>query len=410
MKPISQYISVMLATLFGVALTSCTSDVDSPAETSKMSISFRVETRNGDEPVGSEESGTSAAGYEDANAWENYIDIDNDDYRIVFFDMGNRCITTFTPDEIEAEDVSNYKEYTLKGEVPAILTMYPDFKIVVLANWGKYNYPIIKSGSTTIDDICCPHEGSLGRFRHFEPEEYKIEEGQRYVPMYGVKEYKGLVFGRDDKDNPTILYQGNFGPVNMLRAVAKVEVIFDTEDHIELDTDNEIYITNYNDYGYCAPEGAYKESDYFHSYDWDLDYWQGRLHLVGGQNDTGVPKPIKMKKLTRDDDKNVWVAYLPEYRNIALTDNKKDCTKSDVDAASQNALNKARIAVPHIQREVPKTSYLDFATYTGGEPDTYINIERNNLYRFTITHVDQGLKWKVEALPWKGYVHEGIVM
>ncbi len=409
MKSIRQYISAMLAILMSVALSSCSSNSDSPSPASKMSISFRVETRNSGKSTRAEESAGVADGYEDATEWENFIDIDRNDYRIAFFDNNNRCITPFTPKSISAVEESNYVEYTLEGEVPAILTMYSDFKIVVLANWGVGNYPVIVAGSTTLGDLCCPPEGTLARFRHFESSDYQItQEQQRYVPMYGVKEYKGVVFGKDNQENPTILYQGNFGPVNMLRAIAKVELIFNTSDILSLDTEKDIYITNYNDYGYCAPEGAFSERDYYNNR-WESDYWRGHLHLVGGSNDAGPAKTLKMKKLSKDG-KDVWVAYLPEYRNVDLAENEKDCENSNVEITSETEIRKARIAVPHVQRGIPKISYIDFATHVDGEPTDPFNIERNNLYRFTVTHVDQGITWKVEALPWNCLQHEEIVM
>lgn len=402
MKSTSQYVSMMLAALMSVVVSGCGSDPESKSAASEMSISFRVETRNGEDANAGGESGESSAGYEAATEWENFIDIDNNDYRIAFFDNDNRCITPFTPTEISAVENSNYVDYTLKGEVPGILTLYSDFKIVVLANWDSY--PEIKTGITTIDDICCPNDEATGKFRHFEGSGFNIKESARYVPMYGIKEYKGVVFGRDNENNPTVLYEGNFGPVNMLRAIAKVEIIFDTEDPYQLDNTKTLYITNYNDYGYCAPEGCYAEKDYYH-YSWESDYRQGFLHLVGGKNDEGTEKMLNMSKLTKDG-KDIWVAYLPEYRNVALSGDRTDCAKG----TASSDIVPAKIAVPFIRGGIAHTSYIDFATYSDGEPANPLNIERNNLYRFTITHVDQGMKWKVEALPWNCLAHEEIVM
>ncbi len=437
MKPISQYITVMLASLLGIALSACGSDPESPSATSEMSISFRVETRNGGESNAGEGSGTTQSDkYAAATAWENYIDIDNKDYknyRIAFFDFDNRCITPFEPTKIEVVEDTNYVDYILVGQVPGILTLYSNFKIVVLANWGSGNYPEIKAGVTTIEDLCCPKndEVGLGRFQYFESSDYKIAPEQRYVPMYGVKEYKGVEFGIDNKENPTVLYKENFGPINMLRAIAKVEVVFDTPDKYELQYDidgtNPLYITRYNATGYCAPEGCYLEGDYAHG-SWSADYWQGYLHLVGGKNDEPqAERTLPMARLTIEEEssnssdngtdeatkadenpeKIVWVAYLPEYRNLALTSGKKDCQNVTVNAAD---ITPARIAVPLKRGDDVYTSYIEFATYTDGEPGTAINIERNNLYRFTITRVDQGIKWIVKALPWNGYEHEEIVM
>ncbi len=418
MKPIHPYISVtiILASLLCLPLSSCESDADAPSPTSKMSVSFRVETRNGEQTNAGDNTAneTSTGTYKAATEWENYINIAKGDYRIGFFDVENNCITPFAPDKIKAVEGTNYTEYTLEGKVPSILTFYSDFKIVVLANWGN-NYPAMLAG-TALEDICCPGGNErVGQFKYFDnangygipatsTDETRAEgEEPRYVPMYGIKEYTGVQFGVDNNNNPTVAYEGNFGPINMLRAIAKVEVVFNTEDPYTLDNKSNIYITNYNEYGYCAPE-AYSEDAYSHNGNWNLDYWQGHLHLVGGRNDSGE-KPLAMTKMTKDG-KDVWVAYLPEYRNVASTNT--DC--GELTPASEGEITRARIAVPLKRGDDSYTSYIEFAKYTNGEPTDRLNIERNNLYRFTITNVDPGVKWKVEALPWKCLEHPTIVM
>lgn len=410
MTPKNPYISIVrsiiLPVLLGLCLSGCGSDSDTPAATSDMSVSFRVETRAGEQGNDGSNNSEPTEGYEDATQWENYIDITNGDYKIAFFDNSNKCISTFIPQEISAVENRGYVDYTLKGKIPGVLTFYSDFKIVVLANWGEY--PEMKSGVTSIDDICCPQNGVTGQFQHFAESAYEIGDGKRYVPMFGVKEYTGVIFGKDNEDNPTVLYQGNFGPVNMLRAIAKVEVIFDTEDSYVLDETKSISITNYNDYGYCAPENTYLEKHYYNK-NWTSDYRQGHLHLVGGSNDSGADKPLAMIK-TKKGKKEVWLAYLPEYRNVAMEAGNKDCKKENLSASLATEINKARIAVPLIRGGNQHTAYIDFANYVDGEPDTPINIERNNLYRFTVTHVDNGVNWKVEVLQWNCREHEEIVM
>lgn len=389
MKPINPPfpVTIILAILSCLALGSCASDPETPAAVNEMSVSFRVETRSV-----SRAEGDADTGYEDASKWENYIDIAAGDYRIGFFDESNLCITPFVPTEIDADDKGTYIDYTLKGDVPPILTFYTHFKIVVLANWGTY--PEMTMGVTTIDDLCHPDTSSdpdsrLAQFKHFEMSE---DTPNRYVPMFGVKDYTNVQFGVDEDNNPVVSYTG--GPVNMLRAIAKVEVIFDVTEGYELQEGQSLTIENYNDYGFCAPKGVDEESDYYHNA-WASDYWKGNLHLVGDANDSGT-KSLSMKAMTDADGKTVWVAYLPEYRNVG-DDNK-------------GRTDKARIAIPVKKDGKSYTSYIEFATYSEGEPGDPINIERNNLYRFTITKVDPGVKWKVVAVPWNGLEHPAIVM
>ena len=80
--------TLMLLVLWG---TSCSHDTEafgiSDKETA-LSIGFRLPTR----------SLKSGEGYEVGETYENYIDVENNNYRIYFFTSDNKFIARFEPD------------------------------------------------------------------------------------------------------------------------------------------------------------------------------------------------------------------------------------------------------------------------------------------------------------------------
>ncbi len=395
MKPLKQHILILLLGIIlpGMAFCSCSEDetgVDKP----QMTISFRM-----DASASHGSRADTGTGYEDGTDWENYINIAGGDYRIIFFDSNNKCITLFTPKTFKEETVGAYVDYTLEGDVPSALMLYTKFKTVVLANWGTY--PDIVDGVTTLDDLCCPVQtnGSrLGQFSCFASAGYQIDDTDvKYIPMFGLKDYTGVNFLSQE----TTDLSSNSGGINLLRSVAKVEVIFNTTDAYTLAANP--YISRYNQYGFCAPEGVNVESDYNHSA-WADNYMPGKLHIPGGVNDS-AEKNLTMTEIAENGVDKKYVCYLPEYRNVEASE--KDCKKA---SAAQSSINKSCIVIPLTRNGATHLGKIEFAAHSNGEATTPHNIERNNLYRFTITHVGADVKWTVEALNWNGRTHQTIVM
>lgn len=168
-------------------------------------------------------------GYEDGETDENYIDITGGNYRIYFFNTDNKFIASFDPYGFITADGNDYRQYNVLGQAPDALVGHSTFKMVVLANWPKYpeddaNIPL-KEGETTIADICnaswaqydCLTDGKTN------PTSVALDpDAGRLMPFYGVHEYNDVTF---KPGVATILPE----PVTLLRAMAKVEVILQTE-------------------------------------------------------------------------------------------------------------------------------------------------------------------------------------
>lgn len=311
-------------------------------------------------------------GYEAGEGYENYIDVANKNYAIYFFNKDNKYIARFDPlfgsmNGVDGEAT----QYQVVGKVPDEIKDLTEFKIVVLANWP--NYSGLTPGVTTINDLC------VGQFTQFSWRAGSMPDGKdSLIPFYGVHYYSGVTFGR----GRTELSE----PVTLLRAVAKVEVVVDI-DNVSLVSAG---LKGFNTKGYCAPKNITHQDQYDHNGVWAEDYVQDP-YIVNGLNDNEETNnaaqydnicPMKLKYKRDAMHKETWVAYVPEYRNLITQGNPKD-----------------KLSKIQLKLDIgDKIHEVFFADYKDGVivPDSYFNICRNNLYRFTISLKNGGLAIQVK--------------
>ncbi|MCD8302754.1 MAG: hypothetical protein LUC44_07025, partial [Prevotellaceae bacterium] len=281
-----------LAALLPLLCVSCGEDGtdpmgggDSGIKDGAVNIGLSIQTR-----------ATDVDGYDSGDTYESYIDMAGGDYRIYFFTADNKYIATFEPKGFVAVEGNGYTTYNVLGEVPAgLVANQDDFKVVMLANWGSYEDEDFDE-NTTIDDICTATWSKYNRMTDFEPSPGNL------IPFYGVHEYKGYTF----KNNKTTLLTDD--PVTLLRAMAKVEVVLESEAAKFV----EVKLYHYNDIGYCAPTGIYTQDDYDHDYTWNSDY-VSTLHLVNDANDTDqtnrVTDLLRTKELIKDEETKEVTQY-----------------------------------------------------------------------------------------------------
>lgn len=368
------------------ASVSCSKEMDAPdtpdvpsGEEMTLHIGFKVPTR------------AAAEGYEDGETDENYIDIAGGNYRIYFFDVNDKFIARFEPSGFIATEGSDYCHYSVLGKAPDALVEHSNFfKMVVLANWPSYpedlnekkeeNLPLVEE-TTTIEKICTAdwaqydclldNETTPPTAIALNPDERKL------MPFYGVHEYEDITF---TPGQATLLED----PVTLLRAMAKVEVILETDDDLDLSFSS-VAINRYNARGYCAPKDVFTQEDYDHGENPDEDYVKD-LHLTNeGKNDEDEKELVcRSVRMWTDEDgtrHEKWEAYIPEYKNI--------------DVGSYSCI---KVKLDDVQTE-PYTIF--FANYDGGQTDNSdrLNIERNNIYRFIVTVHDS--RFKVNVQEWK---------
>lgn len=366
------------------ALCSCSHDTNapmiSPEGAKTLSLSIKIPTR------------AVTDGYEEGETYENYIDIGSGNFRIYFFDTDNKFIAGLDPSDFITVVSNDYSRYNVLGKVPDALVKCSSFKMVVLANWPEYPEDdantTLTAGETTIADICnapwaqyyCLTDGN-----ETSPTSVALnpDEG-RLMPFYGVHEYSGVTFKPGEA---TLLSE----PVTLLRAMAKVEVILETDDYSDLSFSS-LRINRYNEKGCCAPKDVFRQDSYDHNGIWEEDYTQNQ-HLAGDQNDSEV-KEISFRLVRQWDEEGKlyekWTAYLPEYQNVGVED-----AYSSI---------KAKFNI-QLETDTPHTIY--FARYDdGGKTDNSdakrLNIARNNIYRFKVTCTHYDFKLLLTVSDWEG--------
>ena len=166
--------------------------------------------------------------------------------------------------------------------------------------------------------------------------------------------------------------------IDLLRAVAKVEVKLQNNADTQGFSLTDVTISTANQQGYCLPAG-----------------YANVQNTKGLDREEGSPTsfhPIQSSATARnlaftnnDNGNGTYTLYLPEYDNgTGNTPATLSVTVADED-------------------NQPETYTLEFKNYTNGQPtgDAY-NIVRNHLYRYTITKIDNGqLTVNYQVLPWE---------
>lgn len=314
---------------------------------------------------------TTSDNYEDGSGLENYIDIDK--LQLLFFTStatkpeDDTFITAieFNPNEVTPEDNSEYPQHwRLVKELADDneLLKYKNFRLVVLANWpGKLDESDLTTGKTTIKDICCGdgianmYDLTVGitGFKKEEP-----------IPMYGVKTCEGVTFRN--------MAMTNLGEIYILRAMAKIEVICDADGY-ELTS---ALIDKVNTKGYCAPEDIYENT-------WSGFYDDSFGVHVSSDWETNED-PISMTPVTLEDGSECFRIYIPEYLN-----SKDACPAIDVILRDED-----KNTTTHY------TIYVRDYTKDENVEDSYFDICRNYVYRYTITGFNSKLELKYTVCPW----------
>lgn len=185
------------------------------------------------------------------------------------------------------------------------------------------------------------------------------------IPMWGVTTAE-LTLAPGERQELT-------DGIDLLRAVAKVEVKLNDAVAQEGFTLTGVTISTANQQGYCLPAG-YADV-------------QNTKELDREEGSPTSFHPIQSSATTSNlaftnDGNGTYTLYLPEY---------------------DNGTNAATLAVTVADEDnQPETYTLEFKHYTNGQPtgEAY-NIVRNHLYRYTITKIDNGqLTVQHRVMPW----------
>ena len=253
---------------------------------------------------------------ENGNEWENTVD----NLQILIYDENNQYVGS----------VENLIQL-LNGKYSGTLST---------AAWEtNKNYKVMAfANCPTIDN-----QNNIGNLSY-------TRTDADYIPMWGVTT---TIFELTPGESDDI------GGIDLLRAMAKVEVIMNAEGY-EID---KIAVDKSNPQGYCLPQGysSVTETD--------------KLDMEGLTPASFNPHTEDNPIIKEQDGK--YYIYLPEY---------------------DNSTNAATIQVTVNDETYP----LEFRNYENGTPigDPY-DIVRNHIYRYTITGVNDGeLTFEYRVLLW----------
>lgn len=303
--------------------------------------------------------------YEPGTADENYIDIDGKDFAIYFFDSSDAYVGSLTNVLITpADSDGRYKTYYVSGTVSDanVATLSGSLKVVILANWG--DYPALAPGDP-ISRIAAHTPASMTSMSTWRPG----RDG--YIPMYGVS---NLITGVSFRDG----WQTDLGTLHMLRALAQIRVREDVStgglriSSLRLTRANTAYMR--------APAGVTAQDHYVKG-NYAGDYYKT-------PSIPAAPAEVADVEMHRDAD-GTYRIYVPEYRNIA-----SGTATSPLDS-------RARLAVVFETESVVR--YVDFKYYdtppswAGAARGDHFDILRNNIYDYTLTHIDGDTDMLVEV-------------
>lgn len=303
--------------------------------------------------------------YEPGTADENYIDIDGKDFAIYFFDSSDAYAGSLTNVLITpADSDGRYKTYYVSGTVSDadVATLSGNLKVVVLANWG--DYPTLTSGAP-LSRIASHTPAAMTAMASWRPG----RDG--YIPMFGVSD---LITGVSFSDG----WQTDLGTIHMLRALAQIRVREDVSGgglrirSLRLTRANTAYMR--------APAGVTTQDDYVKG-NYAGDYYHT-------PSIPAAPAEVSDVEMQRDAD-GVYRLYVPEYRNIASG------------TPTRPLDSRTRLAV--VFETESQVRYVDFKYYdappewSGAAAGDHFDILRNNIYDYTLTHIDGDTEMTVEV-------------
>lgn len=335
---------IVAATAYG--LSSCSVMEDTPEDTAThipgegvLSAGFTVTLSSNVDAARSRVAGYLGDGYDAGEGYENYIDFEGGDFRVLVYSHGDvsTCLGEMAGIQVETMSETEYsKTYSIRGilspEVSDRIRSGEQIKIAFLANWGGH-YENAKTGKT-LDELSATDI-------NFDRTKTTLS-AKNDIPLFGITNPITFVF---DKNN-----FADIGMIHLLRAYAKVEIIADADGGVI----DRVNLVRHFDRTATAPAVSIQDDYVRGSY--DLDYTAT----------PNVPSEATVQTVSlpfTQVDENRWVIYIPEYDN------------------SRTPGERPEIKVHFAGYPDDDTLFFKYYGYNNG---SYFNIMRNNWYRFKV--------------------------
>ncbi|GFI00156.1 hypothetical protein IMSAGC004_02564 [Bacteroidaceae bacterium] len=374
-KHILKYaLTVVLA---GSLCASCITDSDDDAQPAKkLTVKFTLvarKTQTGGARGAVEDNHVTEVG----TGRENEIDINQRDYRILAFDPASGYLYEDLTNNgelalIQKVETSNGTEfhYTVRFQQPRTV-----FQLVILANWKNFNtdYGTFEPLKTRLDEV-------MKRC-------YTLPTGQNnemYIPMVGMQTYS---FNPKDEAvlNSSMEKPYKLGSINMLRSVAKIEII----DKIGV-LNPDASITGVSLSGYHST-GTYWPSIIGNNSDWNV-------------NETQVVDPTLPDSPGWVDDSNILFFEDGDFSEDGETSEYPRYTLY----VSECAINNDYSPVVNITVSNPEGSTPASAEYSFRLNAYTQSLLRNHIYRYEIKSASSGNMELVYTLCPMGHGQAGI--
>lgn len=354
---------------------------------------------------------------------ENYLDLRN--LTFLLFDNNGILITPFYPDA-KATDTEKYNTYSVTATMPQEYFDYAagenvTFYIMVTGNESAHrpqrqNYtPGIAFNQIFGMNRVATFGVPLAKEDGNEVSWWQPTVSGQYIPMSGLQRFtvRKSDLEASTSDNPYMLSAAADGSqdINMLRALAKIEVIdrlgYDDAAGVQLPVDERVSVTKVELSGFFSraailPEignwslGGTIETQYVSSPSIPSDAHYNAPRAFSEVNPPagpGVPQNTnavidfffdEQATGNRADRCRVYSAYVPEYAVAHV-------------GGAQPAYIQVTVRNPGDATGNNPAFELKMSEYDAGKPGASINILRNNIYRYEIRNVGQqlGVVWTV---------------
>lgn len=359
---------------------------------------------------------------------ENYLDLAGRDIRFLLFDEGQRYLCDFTPDvDITADDANRYITYTVRATLTesyftdkAALGQAIDFYIMVLANGRAYDLTALAlgRGTTTIADVMNQYAfftpaTTDGNGNGWEPSAPGTPGG-KYIPMAGLQHFTiaADAFTGGGEESFVELSGTDGKYINMLRALAKIEVIdrVDVEGNFANAPEGRIYVEKVELLGYCATGTilpAYEQ-------------WGNNNVLVNGTivpetqqvTEPTMASPLAYRAPNSNFETTNYASLIDFHEDSEAKELRDDkCPVFSVYVPEYSLASIGNAVPPYVRvtlfdpsladNEASKFYRLSLATYNGGAAGANLPaLLRNNIYRYEITAVGSEVNIGYTVCPW----------
>lgn len=307
---------------------------------------------------------TRAAGHdtEEATQAEDYIDIAGQDFLVLVFDGYGRLIQRFEPSStVIRQGQGQGAAYELSGVLGE--TSANEIQVAVIANCnsmganGAYDQFVL--GNTFLSEMY--GDGTKWNFTLPNPEGgwQPIIKDKQTIPMYGCSEAKPLRAATQSAADEN-RYDLNLGTINMLRAVAKIEIVDCLPEGVEIAPN--VTLSAYNTQGRLIPDAT-------NNPDWNKEGTQVTSPTLPDNVQTAADLNFFTESKTiGGTPRTVYSAYVTE---ADLTANRPHINLTVKDSDGQGNSSK--------DYEMAVDSYTDSKATNG-----LATLLRNHIYRYEI--------------------------